>query len=354
MRSVGRLALLAGLLILLAAGAFIGSALAPGGSSKRPGGVFSVAQRHLENPLAGRIHKVVGTNTPAKRYGEEVAALEDYEENLAGEKVSDLSPLPPRSFDRPVSEYKAYAQIWIAHTIAAARALRHALSGTSRAAAKRAWEQTWADYMHLGADYGLFGTLEEELDGTAGGLSTARSNPRFAGLHRLEWGLWTGRALSSLVRYDTRLIADLGRLRRAVPAVHIAPLDYANRSHEIIEDAQRDLLSGMDVPWSKQGVLGTAASFAATEELFHTLQPLLSGRENTEGEVSNWLARLRGLFASIRRRWHGRYPSSGEMSAYERRRLNGYIAGALSALRQMPPTLETKVYRPPSKIAPAR
>ena len=76
--------------------------------------------------------------------------------------------------------------------------------------------------------------------------------------------------------------------------MQITPLEYATRSHEIVEDAQRDLLSGMDVPWSRQGVLGTAAGLAATEEVFHTLEPLLSGRENTEGEVRTELQMLSG------------------------------------------------------------
>ena len=127
--------------------------------------------------------------------------------------------------------------------------------------------------------------------------------------------------------------------------VKITPLEYATRSHEIIEDAQRDLLSAMDVPWSRQGVLGTAAGLAATEEVFHTLEPLLSGRENTEGEVRSELAMLRDVLDSIRRRHHGRYPSLSELGQYEHEQLNGYLAGALSALQDMPGTLETELHQ---------
>lgn len=344
--------LLIGLLLALALGAFLGSALAPAHSEVRFGGTASEGPKHIGNPLAGRIKRVVGTNVPASRYGSEIAALEDYEENLAGEKISDLSPIPPSRFEAPVREYKAYAQVWIAHTIDAARRLGDTLAGGSRAEARRAWETTWADYMHLGADYGLFGHLEEELDGTAGGAEAAVSNPRFVGFHRLEWGLWTGRPLHSLAPYDRRLLADLARLRAAVPKVKITPLDYATRSHEILEDAQRDLLSGMDVPWSHQGVLGTAAALASIEEVFRTLKPLLSGRDNTEGEVENWLNRLHGLFTSLRR--HGGYPSTTQMGIVEHGRLNGYVAGALSALEEMPSTLETKLYVAPPSIASGR
>src|SRR6201999_4075854 len=141
-----------------------------------------------------------------------------------------------------------------------------------------------------------------------------------------------------------RLVHDLKRLREAVPGVEIEALDYATRGHEIIEDAQRDLMSGMDVPWSHQGVLGTASALASVEEVFHTLKPLLSGREDTEGEVENWLIRLHGLFASLRR--GGRYPSLLQLGEREHERVNGYVAGALSALQMMPSTLETEAYEP--------
>ena len=46
------------------------------------------------------------------------------------------------------------------------------------------------------------------------------------------------------------------RLRAAVRTVEITPLDYATRAHEILEDAQRDMLSGVDAPWSGAGLRG--------------------------------------------------------------------------------------------------
>ncbi|HEX4307525.1 MAG TPA: EfeM/EfeO family lipoprotein [Solirubrobacterales bacterium] len=346
---LGGAAIFIGLLVVVALGVFLGSALTPTDSDGRPGGgKSSEGPARVDNPLAGRLTKVVGTKVGAARYGEEVAAHEDFGENLAGEKVSDLDPIPARRFKRPVREYKAYAHGWIERTVKDAEALGRVLADGSRADAQRAWETAWGDYMHLGADYGLFGKLEEELDGTAGGPKTSPSNPDFVGFRRLEWGIWTGRPLHSLASYDRRLVADLERLRAAVPGVEIDALDYATRGHEIVEDAQRDLMSGMDVPWSHQGVLATAAAVASAEEVFTTLKPLLSGREDTETEVAYWLKRLHGLFASLRH--DGRYPSTTQMGTEEHERMNGYVAGALSALEMVPSTLETELYEPPPSI----
>lgn len=330
---LGGAAILVGLLVVIVIGVFIGSALAPSPSDGHSGGTDSEGPARVANPLAGQITKVVGTDVPAARFGEEAAAREDFGENLAGEKISDILPISARRFAKPVRQYKHYAHGWVGRTIVDAKALDRMLATDSRAAARGAWDVAWGDYMHLGADYGLFGKLEEELDGT---------------FRRLEWGLWTGRPLHSLAGHTISLVADLNRLRAALPGVKIDALDYATRGHEIVEDAQRDLLSGADVPWSHQGVLGTAAAVASAEEVFTTLKPLLSGRENTEPEVEYWLLRLRRLLASLRH--GGRYPSTNQMGIEERERMNGYVAGALTALQMVPSTLETRAYKAPPSI----
>jgi high-affinity iron transporter len=340
---------------VLAACTFAGSALAPAGSSKAHSfAVKELAARGAPNPLAGRLDKVYGTNIPASRYGTEIADLEDDGTNLAGEQVSDLSPVPASAFTAPENEYRSYAEGWIARAIADALVLEHALARDDRTAAMAAWGATWSDYLHLGAVYlsGEAASANSAIDGLAGELPGGASDPRFTGLHRIEMGLWTGESLSSLIGFDARLRRDLAKLRAVVAHVEITPLEYATRSHEIIEDAQRDLLSGLDVQWSGQGVLGTAAGVAATEEVFHTLEPLISGRENTEGEVRNELLMLSGLLATIRRNHHGEYPSLSELGQNEHEQLNGYVAGALSALEQMPGVLETKVRPPVPKLPP--
>jgi high-affinity iron transporter len=342
-----------GIIAVLAAFTFLGSALAPTGSSKaRRFSVSEIAPKSAPNPLAGRLSKVYGTNIPASRYGTEVADLEDNGTNTAGEQISELSPLPASAFNAPEEEYRAYSEQWIAHALAAAATLQRALEAGERTAARSAWGATWSDYLHLGAVY-LSGEAEianRAIDGTPGELPGGATDPRFTGLHRIEMGLWSGESLSALIGFDVRLQHDLAELRGMVAHVEITPLEYATRSHEIIEDAQRDLLSGMDVPWSRQGVLGTAAGLAATEEVFHTLEPLLSGRENTEGEVRAELLMAHGVLASIRARHHGQYPSLPELGIYEHEQLNGYVAGALSALEEMPGTLETKARLPVPKL----
>ena len=113
------------------------------------------------------------------------------------------------------------------------------------------------------------------------------------------------------------------------------------RAHEILEDAQRDLLSGTDVPWSGAGVLGTAAGIAATQEVIGTLVPLLQGRDSTLAQVQTWLGQLENVFASLRSAHHGTWPTLDQLTTTQHEQLNGTLAGTLGALSLVPGTLET-------------
>lgn len=328
---------------VLALAVLLGSGLSPGGLFG--GSSFSVRRvanaNSTHDPLGVRLTRVFGTTTPAKLYGTEIGQLEDQGINLKGQMISDLSPLPPAAFRQPVAEYKRYAARWLARVTSDDAVLSRALRSGRRAPSQRAWLTTWTAYLHLGAVYGEFGTLDQEIDGMPGGLPGGASSLRFTGLHRIELGLWRGAKPRSLVRWSTLLAKNVTQLRRILPGVQIPPLDYATRAHEILEDAQRDLLSGMDVPGSGEGVAGTAAGLAATNEVVRTLTTVLGGRENTLAEVQNELLLLGQALTKVRREHHGRWPTLGQLTIAQRELLNGTLAGALGALEQLPGSLET-------------
>ena len=338
------LQLVAGL-IGLALVALVAAALIPGGvgssaGSDRPFGVTSVAGHvNPANQLPEHVTKVVGTNIPAKKFGTEVAAQEDQGVTPNGQPTGDLSPLPQRAFAIPIAHFRIYAERWAVRLGHDLPALRNALSAGSRPTAKRAWSVAWSDYLHLGAVYGLLpGPLDRSMDGLP---ETISPSAHFTGLHRIEMGLWTGAAPRSLVKWVVLLQRDDIKLQHVLPRVPIDTLDFTLRAHEILEDAQRDFLSGTDVPWSGAGVLGTAAGISATKELVHTLAPLLQGRDNTYVEVQNWLLQLHQLFDKVRAEHGGNWPSLSQLTPVQSEQVNGTVAGALGALEDIPGTLET-------------
>jgi iron uptake system EfeUOB component EfeO/EfeM len=329
----------------LAVIALLAAALIPSGGSNsaKPFAVATVAGHASSTPSARpRNTKVFGSNIPAKQYGTQIARQENQGVDANGQLISDLSPISPAAFNGPITAFRVYAEGWAATLAADLPRLRDALAGGGRAASERAWSVAYSDYLHLGAVYGLLpGTLDARIDGMPHALPGDGPTPSFSGLHRVEYGLWTGASPRSLVPWAKQLERDVVTLRRVLPKVPIDTLDFTLRAHEILEDAQRDLLSGTDVPWSGAGVLGTAAGLAATRELIATLTPLLQGRDNTLGEVQSWLPQLQGVLDRLRAAHGGTYPSLGQLSTAQREQLDGAVAGTLQALSLVPGTLET-------------
>jgi high-affinity iron transporter len=264
--------------------------------------------------------------------------------------ITQLVPIPPAAFKAPIAHYKAYSAGQLRAMLGYIAALQSALRANRLAAARAAWRGAYVRWLELGAVYGAFGALSDAIDGTPGGLPGGVHDPHFTGLHRLERGLWRGvprgASVHELLGVAVRLENDVRLLIEHLPSVQITPLEYATRAHEILEDAQRDLLSGTDVPWSHEGLLATAAGLSATREVLATLAPLLDGREGTIETVEFALRRFSGALSSIRRAHGERFPAQDELSLREGELLDGTLGAALEALDAVPGTLETKIPPP--------
>ncbi len=242
------------------------------------------------------------------------------------------------SFATPVARYIAYSRAQLAALTGPLASLRDRLAAGDRIGAKRAWATAWAGYLHLGAVYlqGDVSDLNDAIDGPPGGLPGGTSNPSFTGFHRIEWGLWTGQSPQSLAPAVSALQHDISALSSALARTTIAPIDYATRAHEILEDAVRDLLSGSEVPWSQEGVLGTSAAVVATREVLKTLSPLVSTSvQDTQ------LGRLQQVLDELATAHGGTLPTNRQLSQGEAERLDAAVGEALEALAQLPGMLET-------------
>ncbi|HTU95022.1 MAG TPA: EfeM/EfeO family lipoprotein [Solirubrobacteraceae bacterium] len=322
----------------LAIVAVIAAAVIPGSHSSAPRFSTLAVASHgsTANQLHVRVKAVFGSDISAQKYGTQISQRENGI-GPGGQIASDLDPLPANSFDRPVAEYLRYAVGVSGQLGTAVSALTARLESGDRAAAQRAWNVAFTDYLHLGAVYGL---LPGDLNDRLAQIPTDLDETHFTGLHRVEKGLWQGAPLRSLVPISRAISAAIPSLKQTLPTTQIDPIDYAARGHEILEDAQRDLMSGNQVPWSGEGVLGTAAGITATREVVRTLAPLMQGRDNTLVQVDNWLVTLQSTFRTIRRP-DGTYPTLDQLTIAQRERINGSLAGALSALEEIPGTVET-------------
>jgi len=272
------------------------------------------------------------------------AAVDDEVRDANGRVIaqaSELQPLSVATFRRPIRSYRHYAE-GQAHAMATSVArLVSAVRGGDRAAARTAWRASYERYLLLGAAYGALGDLDVAIDGGPGGLPRGTEDPKFSGLHRVEHELWTGTPLPAIVPWARRLQRDVAKLPRALAVLDITPLDYATRAHEILEDAQRDQLSGRAARWSGAGVTATAAGLVATERVMATLSTTLAGRGSAQQTVATRLGELRRRLASLRRAHGGVYPTLHQLTPAQDARLDGSLGAALEALALVPGALET-------------
>jgi high-affinity iron transporter len=166
----------------------------------------------------------------------------------------------------------------------------------------------------MGAAYGALGDLDTQLTGA---LATLERDP----LDR--------RAAASLA-------AGTRRLPAAVRTAALAPIDYAIRAHEILEDVERDRMD------DSAGVRATADGVAATRVVVGTLHEVLAGRGDALQTVDTRLTQLERTLREIRRE-HGAWPAPDALPRAEHQRLLGQLGAALEALGGVPGALETSL-----------
>jgi iron uptake system EfeUOB component EfeO/EfeM len=285
-------------------------------------------------------HITGGTHSPQA----EAAIAEERTKNPG--PASDLERLHPQAFEKPVSEYRAYSAGQAKQVAKGVARLKAALVAGDVPAAKAALLDAYDHYLRLGAAYGALGKLDEEIDGNPGRLPGGDHSPEFTGLHRIEMGLWEGEAPGKLIAPTDYLAAKVKRLQVAVRQIGISPLVYATRAHEILEDAQRDMLSGVDSPWSGAGLRATYDSLRATEFVVGTLTPLLDGRDSTIEPVEVEEAEFRAVLERVRRESGGEWPELEALTQEQHERVDGALGSLLERLDAIPGALEVKRTKP--------
>jgi iron uptake system EfeUOB component EfeO/EfeM len=328
-------AVLAALVVVL-----LVAALRPGSDDDGPVRVAGVAHPGVApapNPHAkATIHHIANSRLSAQATADAASA----KPTAAGPR-GEVQPLPVSAFHAPVAAWRGYAIKDARAMVAPVAAITAKLRAGDRAGAKAAWGKAYDKYRLLGAAYGALGSLDAAIDGGPGGQPLGLRDPHFTGLHRIEHDLWTNRPPAAIVPFARRLQRDVARLPHALVDMSIAPLDYATRAHEILEDAQRDQLSDVAAPWSGAGLRATADDLQATRTVIATLRPVLAGRGAVLQPVLFNLDAFGRRLTAVRRAHGGRWPTLSAMTPREHTAINGSLGALLEALSGVPGDLET-------------
>lgn len=209
----------------------------------------------------------------------------------SGAGAAGVKPATQADLVEPVRAYQRLVSAGIVVLVRDTGALQQAVASGDRARAQAAWLTAHLSYQRLGAAYDAFGDVDGSINGTTAGLPGGVTDEGFTGFHRIEYGLWHNEALPSLQPFANQLLADTRTLRSQFADAQVDPRDLGLRTHEILEDALRDELTGHTDYGSGSGVATTAADLAGTRMVLGTLRPVLQGR----------YADLRGLDASLDR-----------------------------------------------------
>ena len=201
------------------------------------------------------------------------------------------------------------------------------------------------DSERVGASYNSFGDGGVAVDGLSDGLAKGADDPDFTGLHRLEYGLWSGQSAAELLPVVDQLAADVTTVRAKLATDDEAgdPTNLPLRAHEILEDALRDHLSGIDNNGADAAYAMTYANTQVTALVLDTLAPLITVRAPTLlPSISRELSALQT--ALLATKVGSAWTQGAQVPLPARQRVNAAIGAVLESLASVPDLLEV----PPS------
>jgi high-affinity iron transporter len=252
-----------------------------------------------------------------------------------------VTPVTVAGLTGPNKEYERYAAAQLRTLAGAITTIGTDLRQGRLSAARTDWLTAQLDWEKVGASYDSFGDDGTAVDGLPDGLVNGVNDKDFTGLHRLEYGLWHGQSAATLLPVVNVLAKDVGTVQRNLTSGDLAgnPTNLPLRAHEILEDALRDHLSGIDDQGSGDAYAATDADLRVTRVVLGELAPLISERAPTLLPTAR--VQLNTLEqALLATRAHGQWTSISAVSLAQRQQVDGAIGALLETLSSVPDLLE--------------
>jgi high-affinity iron transporter len=252
-----------------------------------------------------------------------------------------IEPVTVGELAGPNKEYQAYAARQLAGLAQAVTQIQADLGGGDIAAAKQDWLTAQMDWERVGASYDSFGNLGLAVDGLPDGLPDGVNDKNFTGLHRLEYGLWHSQSAATLLPVAATLASNVAAVQQNLTSDGLAgdPTNLPVRTHEILEDALRDHLSGIDDQGGGASFAETYADVDVTRAVLGYLSPLINARQpGLPAIADSQLDILDG--ALLATRVNGQWESLGTASLAAREQVDAAIDAVLETLAAVPDLLE--------------
>ncbi len=211
------------------------------------------------------------------------------------------------------------------------------------ARARADWLDAQLQWERVGASYDSFGQFGLDVDLLPTTLPLGVNDPGFIGLHRLEYGLWNRESARELLPIANQLAASVTAVRKNLSGDDLAgdPTNLPLRAHEILEDALRDHLSGIDDEGAGAAYPMTYADLQADQAVIAELAPLISSRQPglVATITSQQAALARALLAT---RAGARWLPPARVPLTARQSVDASLGALLETMSAVPDLLEVR------------
>lgn len=255
----------------------------------------------------------------------------------AAHTTAAITPVTVAELTGPNEQYEGWVSRHLTTLAGQVAQIEGDLQSGDLAAARRDWLTAQMTWEEVGASYDSFGTLGLAIDG----LPEGAHDPDFTGLHRLEYGLWHGQSAATLLPVANQLGKKIGALQHHVTSDAVAgdPTNLPVRAHEILEDALRDHLSGIDDEGAGAAYPETYADLQVTRQVLGELAPLIDSRApRLLPQADTQMTTLQNALLSTRsdNRWMAR----SNVPTAAREQVDAAIGALLETLSSVPDLLE--------------
>ena len=252
-----------------------------------------------------------------------------------------IKPVTLNDLTPPNKLYQGYAAAQLTDLAKAVTVIATDLRHNNIPQAKKDWLTAQLDWERVGASYDSFGDLGGAVDGLPDGLPNGVNDTGFTGLHRLEYGLYHGQSAKELLPVTETLAKNVATVQKDLTTDDLAgdPTQLPLRAHEIIEDALRDHLSGID----DQGAGEADAMTYADTQVDRVVLGYLAGQinERQPGLVATADSQLTALDqALLATQANGQWQPASAVSLTQRQDVDAAIGQLLETLAEVPNLLE--------------
>jgi iron uptake system EfeUOB component EfeO/EfeM len=251
-------------------------------------------------------------------------------------------PVTAGQLNSITEQARSYVTSGLAALIPQVTGLAADIQGGNLPAARTAWLAAHLTWERLGSAYGMFGAYDDTIDGLPFGLAGGVRDPGFTGFYRLEYGLWHGQTAAELTGPASQLVVEVRALQVAWPGIELpttqAVGDLALRTHEVLENAMQNQLSGLDDLGSGTTLATFAAGLDATRAQLRILRPYLVTRYPQTATLYNSLNELQRLI-DAEKTSHGWTPAH-DLTTTQREELDAAAGQTVELLAPIPDIFE--------------